>query len=66
MRAEWNLYELIGYISTWSAVKKFQSTNTVSPVDNLQEEICQYWDDPSKKLAVNWPLTLKIRKKETT
>lgn len=66
MRAEWNLYELIGYISTWSAVKKFQSINTVSPVDNLQEEICQYWDDPSKKLAVNWPLTLKIRKKQTT
>lgn len=65
MRAEWNLYELIGYISTWSAVKEFQSANTVSPIDNLYEEICQYWGEPSRKMSINWPLTLKIRKKIT-
>lgn len=64
MKAEWNLYELIGYISTWSAVKEFESKNTKSPVADLYEDICQYWEDPRMKLTVNWPLTLKIRKKE--
>jgi ubiquinone/menaquinone biosynthesis C-methylase UbiE len=65
MRAEWNLYELIGYISTWSAVKEFQSANTVSPIDNLYEKVCQYWGEPSRKMSICWPLTLKIRKKIT-
>ncbi len=63
MRAEWNLFELIGYISTWSAVKEFQSATMVSPLDRLYEEIYPYWGEPSRKMAINWPLTLKIRKK---
>ncbi|MDD5759861.1 MAG: class I SAM-dependent methyltransferase [Desulfobulbaceae bacterium] len=65
MKAEWNLHELIGYISTWSAVKEFQSANNASPIGSLYEEACQYWCEPSKKMTINWPLTLKIRKKIT-
>lgn len=65
MKAEWNLHELIGYISTWSAVKEFQSANTVSPIDNLYEKVCQYWGEPSRKMSISWPLTLKIRNKIT-
>ncbi|MBI4793545.1 MAG: class I SAM-dependent methyltransferase [Deltaproteobacteria bacterium] len=63
MKAEWNLPELMGYISTWSAVKEFQAANTVSPVGNLYEKVGQHWGDPGRKMSINWPLTLKIRKK---
>jgi ubiquinone/menaquinone biosynthesis C-methylase UbiE len=63
MQAEWNLDELIGYLSTWSAVKEFQSTHAESPVINLYEKICPYWGNPNEKMTINWPLSLKIRKK---
>ncbi|OGR01673.1 MAG: hypothetical protein A2511_09770 [Deltaproteobacteria bacterium RIFOXYD12_FULL_50_9] len=66
MQAEWNLPELIGYISTWSAVKEFQTANSISPLGDLYEQLCQSWGKPSRKMTVSWPLTLKIRKKITS
>lgn len=66
MQAKWDLHELIGYISTWSAVKEFQKANGRSPVVELYEQVSRCWGEPSRKMTVRWPLTLKIRKKITS
>ncbi|MBL7049749.1 MAG: methyltransferase domain-containing protein [Nitrospira sp.] len=63
MKAEWNLNELLGYISTWSAIKKFESVNKVSPMNDLHTRMSKVWGNPAEKVPVNWPLTLQIRRK---
>lgn len=65
MQAEWNLRELVGYLSTWSAVKEFQAAHAASPIGSLYEELGHYWGEPSMKRSIKWKLTLKTRKKIT-
>jgi hypothetical protein len=50
---------LIGYISTWSAVKHFTSQNGHNPVDKLKNEIEQYWDKEQIR-EVRFPLLLRV------
>lgn len=63
MRTQWTLPALIGYLSTWSAVRRFQSTHAVSPIPDVYEKISRHWGDPLQPRPVTWPLTLIIRKK---
>ena len=60
MKQEWSCSQILGYIGTWSAVKKYKQEKGIDPVMELSEEIFALWGDPEKKLKVEWPLNLKI------
>lgn len=64
MAAEWNLTRLIGYLCTWSAVKKYQSETGDNPVENLFDKLLEKWGAPDHALTVSWPLAVRIWKKE--
>lgn len=55
----WTLEHLIGYLNTWSAVKHFIKQNNYNPIDKLQKDIEQIWDNKQPKL-VQFPLLLRI------
>lgn len=55
----WTLEHLIGYLNTWSAVKHFIRQNQYNPVDKLQSEIEQLWDNDQSR-QVRFPLLLRI------
>ncbi|TAH18577.1 MAG: class I SAM-dependent methyltransferase [Cytophagales bacterium] len=55
----WTLEHLIGYLSTWSAVKHFVKQNGYNPIDKLQAEIQKIWDKETTK-QINFPLLLRI------
>lgn len=59
MEARWNLQELEGYLSTWSAVEKFIRSHRQSPLPELIKEISKHWEPGETKL-VYFPLHLKI------
>lgn len=63
MEIEWELSQLIGYLRTWSAVKKYEVETGESPVDKIYEKLCRLWRNPERKYKIKWPLTLKIWKK---
>ena len=65
MEIEWDLTQLIGYLCTWSAVKKSEIKEGVNPVKSLYEEIADLWGDPKRKILTQWPLTLKVWIKNT-
>lgn len=65
MKSEWDLSQLIGYLCTWSAVRKYEEKEGVNPVENLFEELSNLWGDPERKLLVEWPLIVKIWLKDT-
>jgi len=62
MSAKWNLKQLIGYLNTWSAVKKYTSQLSENPVESIVEELLNTWGEPDESLIVTWPLSVKIWK----
>ncbi|MFP2996297.1 class I SAM-dependent methyltransferase [Spongiivirga sp. MCCC 1A20706] len=57
----WNLNHLIGYLNTWSAVKRFIKENNHNPIDDLKIQIEKYWGDTEIK-QVNFPILLRLGK----
>lgn len=55
----WTFEHLIGYLNTWSAVKKFIMQNNFNPIDKLRKNLEQLWD---KKLTrpVHFPLIIRV------
>jgi SAM-dependent methyltransferase len=55
----WQKEDLIGYISSWSAVQKFIRTNGNSPIPALDERIKKLWPENELKKVV-FPVYLKL------
>ena len=55
----WKREDLVGYVSTWSAIQKFIKTNGHSPVPLLEKEINKLWPDGEIKKVV-FPIYLKL------
>ncbi|HEX7476189.1 MAG TPA: class I SAM-dependent methyltransferase [Polyangiales bacterium] len=58
MQASWSLPDLLGYLRTWSAVKRYTQALGHDPVEPLAEELVALWGDPEQAHRVQWPLTM--------
>ena len=56
---EWKRENLIGYISSWSAVQKFIKVNGHSPIPIIEEKIKKLWPEGEIK-RVSFPIYLKL------
>ncbi len=65
MKEEWNFSQLIGYLSTWSAVKNYRGKHGKDPIEKVQMEISKIWGEPEQTLMINWPLSIKLWQKIT-
>ena len=63
MISDWNLFDLMGYFSTWSAVKKYQKNNSNDLLGNLHNKFLPLWGDPHQQRLIQWPLNLILCKK---
>ena len=43
MKIEWNLQQLVGYLGTWSAVKKYSAVEGINPIHTLEKELSRVW-----------------------
>ena len=59
MVAEWGLGQLLGYISTWSAVAKCREETGGEPLAELSGRLVPLWGDPSVRRRVEWPLSVR-------
>lgn len=64
MSAQWNLSQLIGYLCTWSAVKKFQQELGINPVEQIHSELHKAWGQPDQLLTIKWPLGIRVWQKK--
>jgi hypothetical protein len=60
MRAQWSLDHMLGYLSTWSAAKRYEDRNGEDPVALIADGLAYAWGDPQSRLEVSWPLTVKL------
>jgi hypothetical protein len=59
MTAAWSLERVLGYLSTWSAVKAFTKATGEDPVEALTWELAAAWGDPADSKTIAWPLVLR-------
>ncbi len=64
MSTEWNLSQLMGYLCTWSAVKKYQQEQGSNPVETVHDDILKAWGEADQTLPVTWPLSVKVWRKD--
>ncbi len=60
MQASWNLSQLVGYFSTWSALRLYIEAQGTNPLDELATKLATVWGDPEQIRAIHWPLSLRI------
>jgi hypothetical protein len=62
LEIHWNLRQLLGYLRTWSAVKRWQQTHDQDPVTSLESEFKRLWGNPERvapgSLAASFPRRL--------
>ena len=63
MTIEWTFEQLISYLSTWSAVNAYITSNNQNPVDLIYPELLQNWGNIDKERTVAWPLTVRVWQK---
>ena len=63
MSAKWTVAQLLGYLSTWSAVKRYRDSHGNNPVESIEKEITRLWDKGSGVMDVYWPLSVVIGKR---
>lgn len=60
MSAQWNADQLIGYVSTWSAVKALDDAEGPETFDTFAAELASAWGQPQERRDVRWPLALRV------
>lgn len=60
MIVEWNLRDLLSYMETWSAVKKFQLQEHSNPLNLIRKDLGDLWGQEEQKRIVKWDLNIRI------
>ncbi|HIJ80386.1 MAG TPA: class I SAM-dependent methyltransferase [Desulfuromonadales bacterium] len=60
MEVDWNQEQLLGYLSTWSAVGEFKKQNGRDPRELIDDDLRNTWGKAEQVRRVSWPLTLQV------
>jgi SAM-dependent methyltransferase len=60
IEVEWSLDRLLDYLSTWSAVKRYEAAQGCSPLQALRAELQPGWGNPETERKLQWPLFLRV------
>lgn len=60
MTARWDLRQLMGYLGTWSAVRRCREATGGDPLAVVSAPLARAWGDPARRRTVRWPLTVRL------
>lgn len=63
MSVQWRAADILGYLRTWSASKRYQTANGTDPVSQIESELIAAWGNGER--TVIWPLTIKVSQPNT-
>lgn len=58
IQADWSLEQLLGYFSTWSALKAYHANTGHDPLPELHARLSQHW--PDGRRCLTWPISLRL------
>lgn len=59
MRVEWNLQQLLAYLTSWSAAQKYLKATGEDAVASIAEELAAAWHEPEHVRPVRWTLAIR-------
>ena len=60
MLAEWRLNDVLGYLGTWSAVRRYEARHGVNPMEETEPKLAKAWGSPDATRTVRWPLAVRV------
>ena len=60
MRAHWTAGHMLGYLSTWSAARRYEEQHGDDPVSQVRDALLDAWGNPDDPIEIAWPLAIKI------
>ncbi len=60
LEVDWDLAQLGGYLSTWSAYRRCRAETGLDPLPGLLGQLTMPLGDPSQTRRVRWPLHLRV------
>lgn len=60
IEVDWDLQRLMNYLSTWSAVRRYQAECGTDPLPALHEAMQDLWGDGSRALRLQWPVFMRV------
>lgn len=62
IRLDWTLDQFLGYLQTWSAVRKAREAGRDGLLLDFAGDLARLWGDPQAKRPVSWPIAMRIGK----
>ena len=63
MAVRWNLDQLLGYLSTWSATQRFIAAKGSDPLEQITDALHNAWGNYQQVRTVTWPLAVRVGRK---
>lgn len=60
MSVNWSFDDLINYMQTWSAVKRFQIDKKYDPLSLVKQDLKELWGKKEEEKQVKWDLNLRV------
>lgn len=64
METRWTLDQLLGYLGTWSAVRRYRETRGSDPLQATAEALLPLWGAAGTSRTICWPMPLRVGIKE--
>ena len=58
MQLEWSVDDMLGYLRTWSACRRYLAVHGSDPVDQIEAMLKEAWGDAAR--TVRWPLAIRV------
>lgn len=65
MTQTWVLDDLLGYLSTWSATRRYMQAKGTDPLEEVREELSRAWGVAEDEQPIRWPLHLRVGRKQS-
>ena len=60
IRLEWHLSQFLGYLLTWSAVRRAKEAGREAVLLRFADEIAEAWGDGNTRRSIAWPINMRI------
>lgn len=63
LSVQWTLEDLLGYLGTWSATRRYVQAHGRDPLDVIRDPLGLAWGGTESARLVTWPLSLRVGKR---
>jgi hypothetical protein len=60
MQADWELGQLVGFLDSWSATRRYQESLGQHPLRIIWQRLSKSWGEPGARRKIRWRLYLRV------